>query len=71
MTASLERNSRHPLAGAILDAAQIERVRLLEPSNISEPPGRGLVGTVSGRSIRVTGRTKLTSEQPDIVGLLH
>jgi heavy metal translocating P-type ATPase len=70
LTASLERYSRHPLAGAILDAAQTERLRLLEPSNISEPPGRGLVGTVGGKSIRVTGRTKLAAEQPNVMGLL-
>ncbi len=66
LTASLERYSRHPLAGAILDAARADRVRLLEPSNISEPPGRGLVGLVGGRAIRVTGRTKLVAEQPDL-----
>jgi heavy metal translocating P-type ATPase len=70
LTASLERYSRHPLAGAILDAARAERMRLLEPSDISEPPGRGLVGTVGGRSVRVTGRTKLAAEQPDTAGRL-
>ena len=66
LTASLERYSRHPLAGAILDAARTDRLPLLEPSNISEPPGRGLVGLVGGRAVRVTGRTKLVAEEPDL-----
>jgi heavy metal translocating P-type ATPase len=66
LTASLERYSRHPLAGAILDAARTDRLPLLEPSNISEPPGRGLVGLVGGKAIRVTGRAKLVAEEPDL-----
>ncbi|MBX7104191.1 MAG: heavy metal translocating P-type ATPase [Gemmataceae bacterium] len=64
LTASLERYSRHPLAGAILDAAEAARLQLLEVSNLSEMPGKGLVGTVEGRSLRVTGRSKLLASEP-------
>jgi heavy metal translocating P-type ATPase len=64
LTASLERYSRHPLAGAILDAAAEARLQLLEVSNLSEMPGKGLVGTVEGRSLRVTGRSKLLATEP-------
>jgi heavy metal translocating P-type ATPase len=70
LTASLERYSRHPLAGAILDAAEAARVRLQEASQVAELPGKGLVGVVGGRSVRVTGRTKLAGERSDLAGRL-
>jgi heavy metal translocating P-type ATPase len=70
LTASLERYSRHPLAGAILDAAEAAHVKLLEASQVAEPPGKGLVGVVGGRSVRVTGRTKLARERPDLADRL-
>lgn len=65
-TASLERYSRHPLAGAILDAAKEAHLQLLEASQVAELPGKGLVGMVEGRSVRVTGRTKMAAAQPDL-----
>jgi heavy metal translocating P-type ATPase len=70
LVASLERYSRHPLASAILDAAEKDRLRLLEASEVAEPPGKGLVGKVSGRTIRVTGRTKLEATDPGLARLL-
>jgi heavy metal translocating P-type ATPase len=66
LTASLERYSRHPLAGAILDAAEAAGVRLLEASEVAELPGKGLVGVVGGRAVRVTGRGKLAAARPDL-----
>ncbi len=64
LTASLERYSRHPLSGALLDAAA--GVPLLQASEVAELPGKGLVGVVAGREVRVTGRTKLARERPDL-----
>jgi heavy metal translocating P-type ATPase len=66
LIASLERYSRHPLAGAILDAASAEKTRLLEATEVAERPGKGLVGKVGDRFIRVTGRAKLETNEPDI-----
>jgi heavy metal translocating P-type ATPase len=66
LTASLERYSRHPLAGAVLEAADAGHLRLLEVADLTEPPGAGLVGTVHGRRVRVTGRTKLLATRPDV-----
>jgi heavy metal translocating P-type ATPase len=66
LTASLERYSRHPLAGAILVAAEAAGVRLLEASEVAELPGKGLVGVVGGRAVRVTGRGKLAAARPDL-----
>lgn len=62
MAASLERYSRHPLAGAIIEAASKDNLELLEVENIAENAGRGLVGNVLGKKVFVTHRKKLTNE---------
>lgn len=60
--ASLERYSKHPLAHAILQAADKQSVLLLDALSVSEKPGQGLTGMVSGKEIRVTHRRKLSPE---------
>jgi heavy metal translocating P-type ATPase len=65
LVASLERYSKHPLAGAVLDAARKAGVELKEPGAVSERPGQGLSGTVSGRAVQVTSRSKLTAQHPE------
>ena len=67
MTASLEQYSKHPLASAILRAAQEQNISLEQVENISEKPGEGLNGRVAGRKVLVTGRRKLT---PEVTALL-
>jgi heavy metal translocating P-type ATPase len=57
--ASLERYSKHPLAQAILKAAKQSRLPLEPASEISEPPGQGLRGTVQGQTILLTGRNRV------------
>jgi heavy metal translocating P-type ATPase len=59
LTASLERYSKHPLAEAIRAAAEAEHIALLRVAHLSEHPGKGLVGTVDGLTLSVTGRGKL------------
>jgi heavy metal translocating P-type ATPase len=54
--ASLERYSKHPLAQAVLNAADHAHVPVDPASEISESPGQGLRGTVQGRTILLTGR---------------
>ncbi len=54
--ASLERYSKHPLAQAVLNAADRAHVPVDPASEISEPPGQGLQGTVQGKTILLTGR---------------
>ncbi|MFO0866112.1 MAG: heavy metal translocating P-type ATPase [Gemmataceae bacterium] len=70
LLASLERYSRHPLAGAIMDAASAARLPLAEPAQVAERPGQGLVGVVGGRTVRVTGRSKLEKSEPEVAMLL-
>lgn len=62
LVASLERYSKHPLARAILAAAQRQHLSLPEATHVSEAPGRGLLGTVEGAEVRITSRKKLQGE---------
>jgi P-type E1-E2 ATPase len=69
LAASLELYSKHPLARAILVAAKTDGLVLEQASRVSEAPGRGLRGTVSGRQVQITSRGKLMSE--GILGANH
>ena len=76
LVASLERYSKHPLAGAILEAARVgqvsnlshekEEITLLDASAVSERPGEGLRGTIANRVIQVTNRKKLVAQHPEL-----
>ena len=67
MVASLERYSKHPLAVAILDAANEAKLDLLPVSSISERPGEGLRGIVAGKQVEVTSRKLLARKSPSRV----
>jgi heavy metal translocating P-type ATPase len=63
--ASLERYSKHPLAQAVVQAAQ-EAGAITQPASlIAEKPGDGLHGMVAGRAIRITSRAHVGSEAPE------
>jgi heavy metal translocating P-type ATPase len=66
LVAALERYSKHPLSGAILDAARKAGATLPEAGAVSEPPGQGLVGSVSGRAVEVTSRKKAVARMPEL-----
>jgi heavy metal translocating P-type ATPase len=70
LAASVERYSKHPLARAIMAAAEEEGIKPLEASRISEPPGQGLLGSVDGRSVQITSRKKLLADKPELAGEL-
>ncbi len=57
--AGLERYSKHPLAGAVLDAAKDAGVAIPEADEVSEAPGLGLQGLIGGRKIQITSRKQL------------
>ena len=63
LVASLERYSKHPLARAILAAAKEDGVRTPEATEVSEPPGQGLRGTVSSHQLQITSRSKLMAQK--------
>lgn len=65
LAASLERYSKHPLARAILAAAEEEKILFPQATEVSEPPGRGLCGTVSGHTVCITSRRLFGEQQPE------
>jgi cation transport ATPase len=67
LAASLEQYSKHPLAGAILHAAEERNIALQHVENISEKPGEGLKGHIAGRKVLVTGRRKLAPEMASVL----
>jgi heavy metal translocating P-type ATPase len=61
LAASLERYSKHPLAGAVLDAASARALPLLDTTAVNEAPGQGLVGIIGGRRVEIVGRGRLAA----------
>lgn len=70
LIASLERYSKHPLSGAVLDAAHEAGVLLQPATAISERPGEGLRGHVANRAIQITNRNKLATQYPGLAAEL-
>jgi heavy metal translocating P-type ATPase len=56
LVAGLERYSKHPLAEAVLRAAQEWGLPLPPVQEVREQPGRGLSGRLAGHAVEVTGR---------------
>jgi Cu+-exporting ATPase len=61
LAASLERNSEHPLAAAIVAGAGERDIELMEPENFNSHTGRGVSGRVNGKQI-LLGNAKLLEE---------
>src|SRR5271165_5197118 len=62
LVASLELYSKHPLGRAVLAAAKDNSLQLPEAAEVSEQPGQGLRGTVSGHQLQITSRGKLAAQ---------
>jgi Cu+-exporting ATPase len=56
LAASLERGSEHPLAEAIVAAAQDRNLELSAVENFRSVTGKGVVGTVAGRQVALGNR---------------
>jgi Cu+-exporting ATPase len=61
LAASLERGSEHPLAGAILAAAQERQLALGEAQDFNAPTGKGVTGNVAGKRVAL-GNAKLLAD---------
>lgn len=59
LVASIERYSKHPLASAILEKAEENKITLLDAKQISEPKGAGLKGAIDGHEVIITSRKHL------------
>jgi heavy metal translocating P-type ATPase len=70
LAASLEAYSKHPLAGAVLEAASDRGLTLFDVDSLAEEPGKGLVGRVlspaaaAAREVTITSRQKLPLVDP-------
>ncbi|MFA6098709.1 MAG: heavy metal translocating P-type ATPase [Patescibacteria group bacterium] len=61
LTASLEKNSEHPLAAAIIKKAKLDNLQLIEPQHFQAVSGHGVKGEVNGKSVLV-GTEKLMNQ---------
>ncbi|WP_390954315.1 copper-transporting P-type ATPase [Paraburkholderia fungorum] len=62
LLASVERASEHPLAAAIVAAAQERGLALLPVTDFDSPVGKGVLGTVDGRKIACGSATFLLEQ---------
>ncbi len=69
IAASLERSSEHPLAAAIVRAAEDRGLALVEPSGVDQPVGKGIVGAVDDKAI-VLGNASFLEEYDVDLGAL-
>jgi Cu+-exporting ATPase len=60
LTASLEKASEHPLAAAILAAAQDKKVTLLPVDSFQSVTGKGVTGTIQGKKIAIGNAALMT-----------
>jgi Cu+-exporting ATPase len=70
VAASLERGSEHPLAAAIVAAAQERAVRLTDVADFDSPVGKGVIGTIEGRRV-VIGNRRMMGDAGISVGTLE
>ena len=61
LAASAERGSEHPIARAIVEAAERRGLAFAQPESFRAVPGRGIEATVSGRRV-LAGNEKLMRE---------
>jgi Cu+-exporting ATPase len=62
IAASLEKNSEHPLAGAMVSGARERGISLAEAKDFRSTTGGGVAGNVEGRDVRVGKSDFLRSE---------
>ncbi len=66
LAAAVERESEHPLAQAIVNAAEARNLAVLHASGFDSVPGHGAIATVGGRRVVVGNRRLLEREGIDL-----
>ncbi len=69
LAASVERASEHPLAQAIVRAAEERNVGTVPVAGFDSPTGKGAFGTVEGRRVVLGNKTFLKEEHVDVASL--
>jgi Cu+-exporting ATPase len=65
LVASLERGSEHPLAAAIVQAAESNKLSLMPVEEFRSITGRGVIGRVGGHEVAVGNEALLEELDPD------
>ena len=65
LTAAVERASEHPLARAVVAAAEMAALTVPDVSDFDAPAGKGAVGSVEGRRVAVGSSSFLHSQSVD------
>jgi len=68
--ASLERGSEHPMAAAIVEAAEANRLPLLQADGFRSVTGKGVVGTVGGHEVVVGSERLLADHGVDVSAMI-
>jgi Cu+-exporting ATPase len=71
LAASLERGSEHPLAGALVGAAQDKSVALSEVKDFRSLTGQGVTGVVEGRTVALGNAALFENLGISLGNLLH
>ncbi|WP_084705109.1 heavy metal translocating P-type ATPase [Beijerinckia mobilis] len=66
MAAAVERASEHPLAVAVVEAAQARKLTIPEASDFSAPAGKGAIALVDGKKLFIGNAALLADQQIDI-----
>jgi Cu+-exporting ATPase len=69
LVASLERASEHPLAAAIVEAAEANGISLIPADMFRSLPGRGVVGTIGGHEVAAGNEALLQEMGTDLAEL--
>lgn len=69
LAASLERNSEHPLAAAIVRAAHDRGLALASVENFDSPIGKGVTGSIEGRTLVIGNQRIMIEAGIDIASL--
>jgi Cu+-exporting ATPase len=69
--ASLERASEHPIARAIVEGATAHRLSLDSPAGFDSPSGKGVVGKIRGREVRMGSQSFLEETGVELGKLLR
>jgi Cu+-exporting ATPase len=67
--ASAEKNSEHPLGGAIVRGAEARKVALATPTKFDSLPGKGIVAEIDGHIVLVGNGHLLEDEDVDLAPL--
>ena len=67
---SVEDASEHPIARAVATGARARGARLTTPTEFANEPGRGVVATVDGVTVRVGRADHVGSVAPELVALV-